>query len=364
VQVLIGILQSSDARVQAAAALGRIGEAEAVPALIGAASGRGNSRLRIEAVHALGMIGDARASDALSEIIRSEGGGLRRAALRAIGQSGSLDSRTIRDISGILGSADTATRIAAANALRLCGSAECMPALIESFAYSVRGNDPDQPGAESPGAYGVRNEAVAAAVEIVMRNPGAIGPLIAALHEPRDSIRMNAAKALGRIGNVRAVPELIDLLSRERDDYVRMAAAEALGVIGDARAVPALVERIGQEEGDLTSQRSIAAACEALGRLRDRRAVPALRDALNGRSEIIRMSAVTSLGIIADPAAVPAVNAIMQRDGFPALRSAAALALGRIGGSDAEAALRRASDDNASVRAAVERALQMIASRR
>jgi HEAT repeat protein len=371
VQVLIGILQNEserNVRAQAAASLGRIGEDEAVPALIEAAGGSG--RVRIEAVQALGMIGDARAPEALAQIIRSSGGGLRRAALRAIGQTGTIEPRIIRQISDILSSADIATRIAAANALRLCGSRECIPALIEAFAYSVRGNDPDQqrdpdqPAAESPGAYGVRNEAIAAVVEIVRRNPQAIEPLMAALGDQRDSVRMNAAKALGRIGNVRAVPGLIDLLRRDRDDYVRMAAAEALGLIGDPRAVPALIERVNQEGGDLTSQRSIAVAAEALGRLGDRRAVPALRDALMDRSEIIRMAAVTSLGILGDPAAVPALNAILQRDPFPALRAAAALALGRVGGSEAEAALSRISDDNPSVGVAAERALRGLRARR
>jgi HEAT repeat protein len=363
--VLTGILQSGNesARAQAAAALGRIGESESVPALMSAAQ-RGSMRIRIEAVQSLGMIGDARAADALAEIMRHSGGGLRRAALRAIGQSGNRDPAVMRDVAGILGSADVATRIAAASALRLCGGRETLPQLLDAFDFSQRGSDRDQPGVDSPAAYGLRNEAIAAVVEIARRDPQALGQVIAALRDPRENVRMNAAKTLGRIGSVRAVPELIDLLARDGDDYVRMAAAEALGQIADARAVPALIARVNQEGRTEVAQRSIAAAAEALGRLGNGSAVPALRDALMDESEIIRMAAVTSLGILGDQAAVPALSAILQRDRFPALRAAAALALGRVGGSEAEAALRRNEDGNPSVRVAVERALGLARERR
>lgn len=52
--------------------------------------------------------------------------------------------------------------------------------------------------------------------------------------------RLNAARALGRVGNFRAVRALSYLLLLDEDRGVRAAAAEALGVIRDERAAPAL----------------------------------------------------------------------------------------------------------------------------
>jgi HEAT repeat protein len=52
-------------------------------------------------------------------------------------------------------------------------------------------------------------------------------------------IRMNSARALGKLGNLRAVRPLINLLRDENTD-VRAAAAVALGEVRDTRAIPAL----------------------------------------------------------------------------------------------------------------------------
>ncbi|HSB46542.1 MAG TPA: HEAT repeat domain-containing protein [Candidatus Bilamarchaeum sp.] len=363
--VLAGILGSGTPaeRARAAAALGRIGESEAVPPLV-AAAGTGDARVRLEAVQSLGMIGDSRAAGTLAGIMRHSGGALRRAAIRALGQMGTRDAEIERDLSRLLSSSDVTTRIAAANALRLCGGMGAVPGLIEAFDFSQRGSDPDQPGTDSPAAYGLRNEAVAAVVEISRREPAVIDALIRALGDRRENVRMNAAKALGRIGDVRAVPGLIDIVSRDGDEYARMAAAEALGNIGDVRALPALIDRVSGRGGSETGWRSIAAAAEALGRLRDGSAAPALRAALASESEVVRMAAATSLGILGDRPSVPALGRVLASDTYPSLRAAAALALGRIGGREAEAELRGSSDSNRSVRTAVERALSLARGRR
>ena len=53
-------------------------------------------------------------------------------------------------------------------------------------------------------------------------------------------VRKSAAKALGEIGDARAVEPLISALLRDSNEIVRGAAATALGEIGDARAVKPL----------------------------------------------------------------------------------------------------------------------------
>jgi len=62
---------------------------------------------------------------------------------------------------------------------------------------------------------------------------------------------------------------------KDGDWCVRRSAAEALGKVGDARAVPALVEAL--EDGDRSVRRSAAVALEKIG---ERHPDPSLRVAL------------------------------------------------------------------------------------
>ncbi len=73
-----------------------------------------------------------------------------------------------------------------------------------------------------------------------------VQPLCAALGYPDWSIRESATKALGQIGDARAVDPLIERLM-EDGDWAREAAASALVAIGDARGV-AMAARVQQGE--------------------------------------------------------------------------------------------------------------------
>lgn len=58
--------------------------------------------------------------------------------------------------------------------------------------------------------------------------------------------RVNAARALGQLGDDAAIPHLHAIFS-DPDGNVRTAAAEALGAIGDVRAIPILVSALEDE---------------------------------------------------------------------------------------------------------------------
>jgi HEAT repeat protein len=60
-------------------------------------------------------------------------------------------------------------------------------------------------------------------------------------------VRMDAAIALGEIGDVRAVNPLIEVLA-DPDYRVRREAARGLGEIGDARAVDPLIKTLSDKE--------------------------------------------------------------------------------------------------------------------
>lgn len=78
-------------------------------------------------------------------------------------------------------------------------------------------------------------------------HPEAVELLVAALQDDRDRtedggfpLRRNSARALGKLGDIRAVPALMDCLDCA-DYYVREAAVQALEALGDARCVPRLL---------------------------------------------------------------------------------------------------------------------------
>lgn len=83
--------------------------------------------------------------------------------------------------------------------------------------------------------------------------PEAIDVLIAALEDEDDRthvggypLRRNAARALGKLGNHRAVPVLIQALECS-DFYVREAAAQSLEMLGDVSCIPRLIELLNDQ---------------------------------------------------------------------------------------------------------------------
>ena len=66
-----------------------------------------------------------------------------------------------------------------------------------------------------------------------------VAPLLSALGRSEVNVIQAAAEALGRLGRREAVMPLVDLLQRE--PWLQLAAADALGTIGDPRAAEALL---------------------------------------------------------------------------------------------------------------------------
>ena len=113
-----------------------------------------------------------------------------------------------------------------------------------------------------------------------VRESAAIEALLMALEDESDRapdggypLRRNSARALGKLGDVRAVSPLIRCLEFP-DFYVREAAAQALENLGDLRCVPALMKML---EGGVEAARFVPgkphlvepyeAVIEALGTL-------------------------------------------------------------------------------------------------
>jgi hypothetical protein len=148
----------------------------------------------------------------------------------------------------------------------------------------------------------------------------AIPILIEVLGNPNDGrISPSAATALGRIGDSVAVPALIKML-RGGDWQVRSdprsGVARALGMIGEPTEVivPALIEVLRDKElrneDPNNAWRANEAAAKVLGQIGEpaKDAVPALTEALNDSHEDVRRSAVRALKRMGTPEAMKAVK--------------------------------------------------------
>lgn len=131
-------------------------------------------------------------------------------------------------------------------------------------------------------------------------------------------VRMRAARALGEIGDQRAIEPLMRALS-DSDRDVRKEAARVLGEIGDQRVVEPLIKALSDSNWDVHIE-----AAKALGKIKDQRAVEPLIKALNS------VAAVEALGEIGDQRAVESLIKALNSDNDH-FRRRVATALEKIG---------------------------------
>ena len=234
--------------------------------------------LAVPAADALGEIRNPRAVPLLITALGDEDWKLRASAAEALGKIG--DPRAAQPLIAILVDSQWDVRSAAGKALDKIGA---------------RAFDP---------------------LVAALKNGGALGAA---------GVRYYAAKALGQIGDARAVEPLIAALKDDEDSYLRGESACSLGHIGDPRAVEPLIAALEDEE-DLVARNK---AVEALGRIADPGAVVPLIAALDNWSWSGRKEAAEALGKIGDPrAGATLVAALTDRD--RGIREAAAQALDRL----------------------------------
>ncbi|MCP4867839.1 MAG: protein kinase [Proteobacteria bacterium] len=215
-------------------------------------------------------------------------------------------------------------------------------------------------------------------------HPTAVAPLLRLLGSPRLTRREAAAAALGQLAAAQPAMNLETLaatrgdlyklgLTRDRRCYVPLAlalgapaatsetqaaAARALGVLGDIRAITPLRDALRSSD-DLVRGNAV----QSLGRLGD---IDCL-DYFTGRisdpeeSSLVRRSSIIALGEFGDLRSVEVLRDHLLPSAGD-LRPAVCVALGRIGGLDAVSALRSASTDtDLSVQRAAQRSLDRIA---
>ncbi|MGH2414482.1 MAG: HEAT repeat domain-containing protein [Microcystaceae cyanobacterium] len=177
-----------------------------------------------------------------------------------------------------------------------------------------------------------------------VREPIAIDALLAALEDENDRtpdggypLRRNAATALGKLGNHRVVPALIQCLDCE-DYYVRESAAQALEMLGDPSAIPTLVKLL---DGGVAAAQKVPgkphliqpyeAILEALGTLEAKEAIPLIEPFLEHFMEKVQYASARSMyQLTQNPIYGERLVQALQEDDLQ-LRRSALMDLGSIG---------------------------------
>ncbi len=332
--------EDEEIRVLAAEYLGQIGARNAVAPLVGLAGGGNPLRLRRAAIDALGGIGDARAVPALLAAIKDGPEPLQQAAADALSYIGDPGSATL------LGKlADDLRGPGRHHAVRAWGAVlrdrpePRTRARLEELARTA----PAPVAIAAIGALAAMGDAAAAPT------------LIALVGAATPERQRAAAWALGELGVAAAVPVLVAALASS-DDRVASAAAWALG---DLAAKPALRAQLAQVAGPalrrLARRGSWATAIDAtatLGRARIADGAGDLATLVFHRSPLIRANAAWSLGALAGsgttlPAdAIAALTRAVGEDPSAIVRVSAVRALAAVPArpAPATAAIRTAAD--------------------
>ncbi len=151
--------------------------------------------------------------------------------------------------------------------------------------------------------------------------------LLPLLTDKDEFVRREVAYTLGATRSRTATTALSDRLLSDKEAGVRGAAAVALGQIGDEAGVIALAGVLApQLSAPAKGKRKrednefvLRAAAGALGQIKSRAGVPALLAVVNNEKSVtdVRREAVRSLGLIGDPAAIPALQSVaLSEDPF------------------------------------------------
>jgi HEAT repeat protein len=331
------IAPSSLVRAAAAKALARVLVSISPPA-VEALSGRvdllvvcldsRDAALRKSAARLLGKIGNARAIEALVGALTSDSPGMVEAAADA------LEGLRWRPEMTASGAAYWASQGDSEKCVEI--GAVGVPSLIAALG----------------GLH--QTTRLTAAEALVQMGAPVVGPLIEALADGVRQVRSNAARVLGDIGDVRAVGPLIAGLS-DRNEGVRIAARDALVEIG-ASAVQPLIEVLrGSREWEVYLCGLAAQALTLIGSP----AVEPLIAALDDKDVLVRWTAAEALGKVGDKRAVPSlVAALEDRDVREAASEALHLLGWKPAGAEAVVAFSATSAEPAGVGAIEVRADQ------
>lgn len=292
------------------------------------------SEIKAIAIRVLQHHRETRAVSLLIDALQDESLSVRGRAASALGILG--DTRATDPLIKALQDDVKSVRSSAAFSLGILGDERAIAPLIKALQDD---------------AISVRRGVIAALVE--MGHP-TVPPLIAALNDQNHQVRSNAARALGKLSDVRSVESLITALN-DPDPRIRGNIGRALREMGDI-AVPALINALQNQES-ATIRHVVARELREIG---DTRTLQPFIIALKDEDENVRREASVALGRLKDTQAVePLINAL--QDDAPSVRRSAAMALGTLGDSRSiDALFLLLKDEDRLVRQSAKSALKRI----
>ena len=406
---LVTALEDADANVRyhAIEALGKLRATEAADALASVAETR-DFFLAFPALDALTRIGDASVAPRVAPLLEDEL--LREAAADVLGQLG--DEEMVAPLAALLNTPDAPTQVVARSlaalhdryekqygegsyiadlsraAINPTGARNLLDALNDSGAEALRplalvvgwleGAAVERALTRLLGHEDARGEVIEA---LVRHGAGVTELLIEQLGSEDLEIRKAAVVALGRIGDARAAPALIEAL--DEDAELSIPAADALAKIGDPRAFEALLALVGDQSagvrqavvGALNSLGSPRMPARVLPLLEDpdpnvresavkiagyfgyRECVELLLERCNDEDERVRRAAIEHLPFLEDERATPALVRALKHE-TPKVRASAASASALAEGAEVSASLIEAlADEDSWVRYFAARSL-------
>ncbi|MFH1905213.1 MAG: HEAT repeat domain-containing protein [bacterium] len=214
--------------------------------------------LRSMYLEILGEIEDSKAVDSLINVVKddSEDSEIRANAAYSLGKIG--DSRAVQPLLEELDNEDTNIRSTISLALGLLNAPEAIAPLLDQLNNSKDLTERIRAGSSLAS----------------MKAQQAYDSFISILTSDEDeSIRLLSALWLGELGDILAVPSLINAL-KDKSSCVACNAAIALGILKDTSAVQPLIEAL-EDEGLLRIE-----AAEALAEIGDQSAAQAIADVI------------------------------------------------------------------------------------
>ena len=109
---------------------------------------------------------------------------------------------------------------------------------------------------------------IAAALQLgKIRGPDAVPALIATLDDPSPDVRMSALRSLGRVGDKQAIPRIAEVALQDPALGPSTRATDVLAKLGDPRAAPQLLSLLTETDRHLADGRHLTALPEDAPRL-------------------------------------------------------------------------------------------------
>jgi len=272
-------------------------------------------------------IGDVKAIEPLIQALRDPKASVRVGAAYTLDMIG--DARAIKPLGEALEDDEKSVQREAATALTKIGGEEAEKAIAASGKFPVL---------------------VEEAKVNLMEKKRDVEGLIEFLIHKSSGIRMSTARSLDRLGwkprndaekahyliahqnwdelaksGEKMVEQLIQTL-KDEDSYIRRGAARALGEIGDIRAVEPLNQALNEDEDSVVKQEAFEALMKfekrKIEKMEEKRDVEGLIMALHHENWIVRKETALALGRIGDARSIDSLTKAFARELVPPIKVA------------------------------------------